>query len=117
MTETDTERRQQQQQETDNTISYSKTTTKNNISCGKLTLTAKTHDIQNFTIEQLYHDLPTKQPSSWKHVLGVQPIQRSILEIQIDNEQAMTHTQLHGLDTQHTPQLSTGPTTCDDVVI
>ena len=74
-------------------------TQKNNVFRRKLTLTADIQGIPNFTFERLCHDLSTRQPRAWKHVLGVQPIQQRTLEIQFDNEQAMMHVQLHGLDT------------------
>ena len=99
--QTENERQQQQQERTDNTMMYSNMTQKNDIFRGKLTLTADIQGIPNFTFERLCHDLSTRQPRAWKRVLGVQPIQRRTLEIQFDNEQALTHIQIHGLDTHN----------------
>ena len=108
--QTENERQQQQQERTDNTMTYSNMTQKNDVFRSKLTLIANIQGIPNFTFERLCHDLSTRQPRAWKHVLGVQPIQRRTLEIQFDNEQALTHI-------QRTPDLHTRPTTRDDGLV
>ena len=57
------------------------------------------HGLTDFKPEQFCHDLAAKQPRTWQHVLGVQPIHRRVLEVEFDNEAAMTHILHNGLDT------------------
>ena len=80
--------RQQQAQET--TPTYSNITTKNDVFHGKLMLISDIHGLTDFKPEQ---------PRAWQHVLGVQPIHRRVLEVEFDNEAAMTHILHNGLDT------------------
>ena len=89
--------RQQQAQET--TPTHSNITTKNDVFPGKLTLISDIHGLTDFKPEQFCRDLAAKQPKAWQHVLGVQPIHRRVLEVEFDNEAAMTHILHNRLDT------------------